>query len=120
MNTEGRSGTDERAAKGFGSANRQKVLAMYGLLLAGAAAALFVLLSMGRHLRAPKVGKGPDAGSATESHILWRLLLAAVIIMMVARAVGALFRRINQPQVVGEIAAGVILGPSVLGALWPG
>ena len=39
--------------------------------------------------------------------------------IVVSRAVGALFRRINQPQVVGEIAAGILLGPSVLGALYP-
>jgi len=36
-----------------------------------------------------------------------------------ARAVGALFRFIGQPQVCGEIAAGLALGPSVFGALFP-
>src|SRR5207302_4814709 len=48
-----------------------------------------------------------------------RLLLAALVIIVVARAVGSLFRRFDQPQVVGEIAAGIMLGPSLLGTAWP-
>lgn len=39
------------------------------------------------------------------------------IIVVVARAMGALFKRIGQPAVVGEILAGIALGPSLLGAL---
>ena len=30
-----------------------------------------------------------------------------------------LLRRVGQPPVIGEIAAGIVLGPSVLGAAWP-
>jgi Kef-type K+ transport system membrane component KefB len=41
------------------------------------------------------------------------------IIIVVARLVGALFRRIGQPAVIGEIITGILLGPSVLGA-FPG
>jgi Kef-type K+ transport system membrane component KefB/nucleotide-binding universal stress UspA family protein len=52
--------------------------------------------------------------------VVWRLLLASAVIIVVARLVGAVFRRINQPQVVGEIVAGIVLGPSVFGALAPG
>ncbi len=33
---------------------------------------------------------------------------------------GSLFRRIGQPSVVGEITAGILLGPSLFGWLWPG
>ena len=49
----------------------------------------------------------------------FQLLLAATVIIVLSRLVGAAFRRINQPQVVGEIVAGVMLGPSLLGAVWP-
>ncbi len=35
---------------------------------------------------------------------------------MVARAAGALFRRIHQPPVIGEVVAGIALGPSLLGS----
>jgi Kef-type K+ transport system membrane component KefB len=50
------------------------------------------------------------------------LLLCAdlVIIIGSARVFGWLFGKVGQPPVVGEILAGVILGPSLLGRLYPG
>ncbi|MCW1912035.1 cation:proton antiporter [Luteolibacter sp. GHJ8] len=42
------------------------------------------------------------------------------VILIVCRLVGLLAKRIGQPQVVGEMIAGVMLGPSLLGLLWPG
>lgn len=53
-------------------------------------------------------------------HPLALLLLQIALVLAVARLVGRLFRRIGQPQVVGEMVAGILLGPSVLGALAPG
>ncbi len=47
--------------------------------------------------------------------VLWRL----TIILLTARAFALLFRKIGQPSVVGEIVAGLVLGPSVLGWLFP-
>lgn len=48
------------------------------------------------------------------------LLLAQIgVILAAARGVGLLCRRIRQPQVVGEMVAGILLGPSLLGWLWP-
>src|SRR5271157_142078 len=43
------------------------------------------------------------------------LILQIAVIVIAARAVGLLFRLINQPQVIGEIVAGILLGPSLLG-----
>jgi Kef-type K+ transport system membrane component KefB len=57
----------------------------------------------------------PAAGSF---HVL-TLLLQIATILIVARACGMIFRRFGQPQVVGEMAAGIILGPSVLGNFLP-
>ena len=49
------------------------------------------------------------------------LLLAQVaMIITCARLAGQLFRRVGQPQVVGEMAAGIALGPTLLGSLAPG
>jgi len=42
------------------------------------------------------------------------------VILAAARVVGYLFRALHQPQVVGEIVAGICLGPSLLGAFFPG
>ena len=47
------------------------------------------------------------------------LILQVAVIIVFSRAVGWLFRRLHQPQVVGEMAAGLMLGPSLLGWLAP-
>jgi Kef-type K+ transport system membrane component KefB len=46
--------------------------------------------------------------------------LQMAIILVVCRLVGMAAKRIGQPQVVGEMIAGVMLGPSLLGLIWPG
>ncbi|HKV94709.1 MAG TPA: cation:proton antiporter [Candidatus Angelobacter sp.] len=48
-----------------------------------------------------------------------RIIIQLILILLAARLVGSLFRRMGQPQVCGEIAAGMLLGPSCLGALAP-
>lgn len=50
---------------------------------------------------------------------IFTLFLALGIILGVARALGELAQRLRQPAVVGELLAGVLLGPSVLGRLAP-
>ena len=50
---------------------------------------------------------------------LARLLLQVIVIILATRAVGALFARFGQPAVIGEITAGILLGPSLFGWLWP-
>jgi Kef-type K+ transport system membrane component KefB len=56
--------------------------------------------------------------SNSELAILFFLQLA--VILGVCRLVGFWARKIGQPQVVGEMIAGVLLGPSLFGLLWPG
>ena len=46
-----------------------------------------------------------------------RILLDVAVILVAARAGGLLFARLGQPAVIGEIAAGVALGPTLLGVL---
>ncbi|WP_171166034.1 cation:proton antiporter [Streptomyces sp. I05A-00742] len=50
----------------------------------------------------------------TSHHIQW-LFLDLALILVLARALGAVAARVGQPPVVGEILAGVMLGPSLLG-----
>jgi Kef-type K+ transport system membrane component KefB len=47
------------------------------------------------------------------------LLLQIITIVVCARAVGYIFNKIGQPAVIGEIIAGIVLGPSVLGLFFP-
>ncbi|HEV3416973.1 MAG TPA: cation:proton antiporter [Pirellulales bacterium] len=51
--------------------------------------------------------------------VLLPVLYQLAIIVLVARFFFVLFRKLRQPGVVGEIVAGLVLGPSVLGYLWP-
>ena len=45
--------------------------------------------------------------------------LALGILLATARLLGEIARRLRQPAVLGEILAGILLGPTVLGHLWP-
>ncbi|HKI03892.1 MAG TPA: cation:proton antiporter [Thermoanaerobaculia bacterium] len=47
------------------------------------------------------------------------LLLQIIVIVAAARVLGALFRKIGQPPVIGEMVAGILLGPSLLGLVAP-
>ena len=53
-------------------------------------------------------------------NLLLLLFVQIGVIVGLSRLVGWLFVRINQPQVIGEMLAGIILGPSLLGWLAPG
>jgi Kef-type K+ transport system membrane component KefB len=48
-----------------------------------------------------------------------QLFVSIVIILVAARILGELFQRIKQPPLVGEILAGVIIGPSILAIVSP-
>ena len=51
--------------------------------------------------------------------MLLSVLVALTVIMVTARVVGALFKRLHQPAVIGEVVGGILLGPSLLGRLSP-
>ncbi|WP_101294288.1 cation:proton antiporter domain-containing protein [Halegenticoccus soli] len=53
-------------------------------------------------------------------HELFVVILQFFVLLVVARTLGEAFGRIGQPAVVGELLAGVLLGPSVLGVAAPG
>lgn len=52
-------------------------------------------------------------------HPLAILLAQIATIMFAARIFGWLFRKIGQPTVIGEIVAGIVLGPSLIGMYFP-
>jgi Kef-type K+ transport system membrane component KefB len=90
----------------------------------GAALLLFAWIRwLGADLSAP----APPPGQELFSHnaasqgfdTLLHVLLALAVIIIVARLTGVLFQRLHQPAVIGEVIAGIVLGPSLLGALWP-
>jgi len=56
--------------------------------------------------------------STVENEVLL-LLVQIALILGLSRVMGMLFARMRQPQVIGEMVAGIMLGPSILGALFP-
>ena len=52
-------------------------------------------------------------------HPLSLLLIQIVIIVLSSKLLASLVSKIGQPLVIGEIVAGILLGPSVLGHFWP-
>jgi Kef-type K+ transport system membrane component KefB len=99
----------------------------YSILLVVSIAGLLVLLGFGARLQ-PPVSAGAEAAVSTDlaaglretlADPLSRLLLQIVVIVVAARLAGTLFRRMGQPAVIGEMVAGILLGPSLLGLLFP-
>lgn len=64
----------------------------------------------------------PAAPAATHGPLttpLARFLLQLLVVLCVAKGAGWLLRRIGQPAVIGEMAAGLLLGPLLFGAVAP-
>ncbi|RTY91313.1 cation:proton antiporter [Flavobacterium sp. GT3R68] len=73
-------------------------------------------------ITAPQNGHWEDflnAMSHNLRHPLAILLAQIITIILVARFFGWLFRKIGQPSVIGEIIAGIVLGPSLVGMYLP-
>lgn len=82
-------------------------------------------IESGRNIITHNGGKGHwqeflDALSHNLSHPLAILLAQIITIIFVARILGLFFKKIGQPTVIGEILAGILLGPSLIGTLYPG
>ncbi|MEU9760895.1 cation:proton antiporter [Streptomyces sp. NPDC001834] len=96
---------------------------VYPLLISALAlGALFAVLGLGVGVPddLPAGTTASPPGEATQaSETLLRVVGALTAVAVVAAAGGALARRLGQPPVVGEIAAGLLLGPSCLGAFLP-
>lgn len=106
-----RGSSNARGAAVYAAAAAFTVAAAWLLLAAGAGGGAQPLA-----LPAAHNGSGHGAGSPIPGLIL----LQALVILLACRVCAALARRLGQPEVVGEIAGGLLLGPSAFGALWPG
>jgi Kef-type K+ transport system membrane component KefB len=95
----------------------------YALMLGAAAVAYWFIRMRGLGINPPSPAPGQavfgPSGGAAHIDALAHVLLALVVVIVVARGVGSLFAYFAQPPVVGEILAGILLGPSVLGRFAP-
>ncbi len=53
------------------------------------------------------------------NHPLGLMFLQIAVIVLMARIFGFIFASMGQPSVIGEMTAGIVLGPSVVGIWWP-
>ena len=97
-------------------------VAAYGATIAGAALLFLLIRAYGSGLSAPPpvapTLTGP-AISGPASNALTHLLISLTAIVVVGRVLRRAFQSIGQPPVIGEVIAGVLLGPSLLGAISP-
>jgi Kef-type K+ transport system membrane component KefB len=61
----------------------------------------------------------PGSGVDAAERVVSLTLVKVALIVVTARIAGNLARRVGQPRAVGEILAGIALGPSVAGMLAP-
>jgi Kef-type K+ transport system membrane component KefB/nucleotide-binding universal stress UspA family protein len=60
-----------------------------------------------------------DVFSAASHDEVLQLVVQVALLLAAARLLGGIAQKLNQPSVVGEILAGVILGPSLLSGIFP-
>lgn len=97
---------------------------VYALMLLGTVGAFFLICHFGEGLQAVS-GTETTAGVATSvslvhrSDALLHILLALVAVIVAGRLLGSCFKYCGQPPVIGEVVAGIMLGPSLLGRIAP-
>jgi Kef-type K+ transport system membrane component KefB len=121
-------------------------LIFYALIIAVFGSLLWFVFSQGAkldRLQVPPIGTGATTQATTENpeaeavphegavvvffqnlsqnfgHPLSLLLLQIVTIVLSSKLLASLLSKIGQPQVIGEVIAGILLGPSLLGYFWP-
>src|SRR6266542_6997951 len=62
-------------------------------------------------------GAEPATTSSSASEVVF--LAEVVLLLLIGRLLGEAMQRIGQPAVIGELVAGILLGPSVFGVIWP-
>jgi Kef-type K+ transport system membrane component KefB len=100
----------------------RRTLLPYAALVLVFTGAIVAVLGYGKRLEpgrpaAPPAAAASDSGAVTS---LAGLLTQIVVVVVAARLCGGLAARIGQPKVIGEIVAGIMLGPSLLGWAAPG
>src|SRR6188768_2120610 len=110
---------------------RYRNLLFYFVTIAFFSAAIFFIIKKGQNLGNIKAQISAPTAEVSSwdqfkdnyienlTHPLGILLLQIVTIILVARFFGFVCRKIRQPTVIGEILAGIFLGPSLVGMYFP-
>ncbi len=109
------------ATSGGPLASRLRPFTGYVAMVVAAVFLFLLIRARGETLRAPTGSIAPSVHAVREAtpHLLFHLLLTLLVVIAVSRALGAALRHVQQPPVMGEMIAGLLLGPSLLGRLLP-
>ncbi len=110
--------------------SKARNLLFYIVIIGSFSALIYFVISQGRMLRSDPLPLTADDQQSSWGHFVDSithnvsypvaiLLLQIIVIILVARILSFLCRKIGQPGVIGEIVAGIMLGPSLLGAYFP-
>jgi Kef-type K+ transport system membrane component KefB len=99
----------------------------YFLLILIFVGGVWLILTAGAGLQPVSLSTPQPTPPASSTGVLWEnfrtplsiLLLQIIVILIMAGLFRRLFHRIHQPPVMGEMIAGIVLGPSVLGLIYP-
>ncbi len=94
-------------------------LAVYLAMIGGTVAAFALIRESGEQLVQAGAALPLQPARRPAGDVLTHLLLALVVVIVAARLLGTIFRRLGQPPVIGEVVAGILLGPSLLGRVAP-
>ena len=102
---------------------KSRVILLYAASLVAAVGVFLLIRSAGLRLLAPQATQPPGIVEtpppAETPSVLLHVLVALVVVVVAARILGAIFHWLHQPQVMGEVIAGLLLGPSFFGWLAP-
>src|SRR5260221_699807 len=107
--------------RGGSMVSRLRPFTGYAVMVVAAVFLFLLIRARGETLRAPTGAIAPSVHAVREAtpHLLFHLLLTLLVVIAVSRALGAVLRYVHQPPVMGEMIAGLLLGPSLLGRLLP-
>jgi Kef-type K+ transport system membrane component KefB len=91
-------------------------------MVAGAVAVFLLIREYGETLVAPAAPPAPEAGrsgTGPGGDVLFHVLLALAAVVVAGRVVARVFVYLGQPPVIGEVVAGILLGPSLLARVAP-
>ena len=94
------------------ASDRKRIIVTYFVLVGlPVAASVLVLLTVGRHSKSTHTFTGLQSPVA-------RLLIALGLVLVATRLMGTLAAKLGQPTVIGELLAGLLLGPTLFGKLF--
>ncbi len=104
------------------SSSRFKGAFGYLVLLAFGIAAVLVILDIGGQMNGPQPIATIDVGTkptATQINVVLHVLFTLATVILLGGILAKFFSYLGQPPVIGEVVAGLALGPSLLGAISP-